>query len=236
MEMLIAGREIQSLASRAEAEWWVLDDCWPLNKKQNERLLELFLTRWPGTKLVRSPKNLGLHEGWNYLCSQMPLEDDDIILGVSPDSCPSRSWDLAMKEVLEVAPDLAWVGSCSEAISLTPGVEWETRYISGHAVLIPINAPTMWHSMAFRWKVLKEIGGFSEPCNYYGHLETAMWNKLQKIGMKQGFLADYTETWPLESYHDRIYSDWKYLHAHERSFPGNFEDYYNFPNRKRYDW
>lgn len=227
VDLLMMGLELQNDKATLDCDTYVLDDCWPLNRYANDMALEKLKVRWPRLKVIKAPKNLGIHEGFNYLTKQMPLQDGDILICTAPDSVPlNKGWDDAMVKVHEADDRIAYVGTNSIAIDTTPNVRWVHGVTKdGIKIKIPANTPAMYHSTAFKWDFLKKCGGFHQPLNYYGLLEISMWNRMQHFGMHSAYLSEYSEDFRLEPYHPQIYRDYKIAQAHTKTFKGSFEEY-----------
>lgn len=229
-ELLCIGLERAVQTRGLNSEIWVYEDFWPLHRECNQRILQACQKRH-GFKLIQSDRNRGLHHGLNYLTSQMPLEEDDILITIAPDSYMVKdSWDWAMQDVLLHDPEIAYVGLTSFVTGRTPNVEWDKRETEGGVKYEIPSIAVQSHATAWKWSFLKQVGGFDEPTNYYGHLEGVMHRKAQLIGMKQAYLPDFQEDFPegvsrLYSYEPEIYKEWKFEHAQTFSFPGNFEEY-----------
>jgi GT2 family glycosyltransferase len=226
VELLVAGLELQNDKATIDCPIYILDDHWPLNRAANLEKLEWVKKRWPQVVVVTAPHNMGIHHGFNYLCSQMPLEEDDLILVSAPDSCPlEKGWDQAMVTVLSAAPDLVYVGTNSEAIDKTPDMNWAFGYINGVKFKGARDRPAMFHSTGFKWSFLKSVGGFDQPTTHYGHLESVMWQKMLGQRKCSGYLEDFNEDFRLCNMHPQVYNDYKLAQAHTFTFSGSFEAY-----------
>lgn len=226
VELLVAGLELQNDKATLDCPIYILDDHWPLNRAANLEKLEWVKKRWTNVTIITAPENMGIHMGFNYLCSQMPLESGDVIIASAPDSNPlQKGWDEAMVDALEWHSKLAYIGTNSIAIDQTPGVQWAFSESDKVKFKIPINRPAMFHSTAFDWNFLKKVGGFSQPTNFYGHLESAMWQKMHSAGMVSAYLCDYSEDFRLCNTHPQIYNEWKLAQAHTYTFKGSFKEY-----------
>lgn len=251
VSQLIAGLELQYDKRWLDVPLYILDDQWPMNRERNLDLLEIVKKRF-GATVVTAPENLGVHHGFNYLTSKMPLADGDRILLCAPDTVPVREgWDSAEIDALDTYEDIAYVG--------LPGFDtfdpkhsnvayWEKRYFQFHQrelanpqyideILMVPSSPACIHSSAWKWDFLKKVGGFSEPTSHYGHLETTMFSKARSLGMNHGYLAKFFEDFRLESYHDDSYRVWKTAHAAcapgEIPFKGNFAEWAKVPFYER---
>ena len=224
--LLSCGLELQNNLATVDCPIYVIDDCWPLNRQSNLDGLEVLRRRWPNLKVITNPKNLGIHEGLNYACSQLPLVAGDILVISAPDSVPlQKGWDEALVKVLEGHARIAYVGANSYAIDETPGVEWIYRKVNGVGIKIASNRPAMFHTTAWKWDFIKKVGGFTQPCAYYGHIESAMYSRLAEHNMMMAYLCDYNEDFRLQPFHGDLYFAWKQAQAHSGSFKGSFGEW-----------
>lgn len=232
VESLIAGMEVQKYSSIMNPEYWVYDDHWPYNRERNVAIMDTLEKRGRITKLIKGPKNLGIHEGLNYLMSQMPLQDDDILLWVGPDATPvNKGWDWALTDVLLSNPKLAYAGLSSYITFHTPNLKWEECYTpSGIHYSIP-NGPAMLHLSSWRYSFLKQTNGFHQPCKYYGHVESDMYARAKALGYEHCYLPNFQQTFQLDQYHSLYpeYITWKIEHSSFR-FNDSFPDWLKSKN------
>lgn len=202
-----------------------VDQHYPLNREQNALGLKQVCDDH-GILFLDPGENLGLHGGFNWALKQIQARDGDLVIGYDPDSHPiTPGWDMALVNSLEICPDLAWVTLMSQRARediLPKGyitrkahhIElWEMR----HAVINSI--------CAWRVDFLNRAGGLQEPMKYYGHLESRMWQELQKQGKKWAFLPGYWEDYRLWPLHDQEYIRWKWYYAHRKLFEYGFDEY-----------
>lgn len=224
VEQLAAGLELQNATATLDCETWVLDDFWPLDREQNLRGMEKLKTRWPNLKIVHAPENLGIHNGFNYLTSKMPLNQSDFIIQTAPDTVPiTRGWDDALVRVLKNAEDIAYVSQSSDNVRGTPNILWEMRKVDGLNVMHP-TGPAIFQSLGFKWSFLSAIGGFWEPCSHYGYIEGYLYHKAQELGLRHAYLEDFIEVDRIGGYHPPEYTAWKVAHTRPapNDFKGNF--------------
>lgn len=179
-------------------------------------------------------KNLGLHDGFNWACNQLPLGPDDIIIGYDPDSWISTpGWDSAIVKSLQARPSIAWASLMNIRSEQEIAKVKFDEFTHDGVRLYKIYHPVVNSVCAIRWSFLKEVGGFIEPVKYYGHLETAMWYRIQKTNNEWVYLPDYKETDQLRDMHDPEYMQYKFDHAHRFSWAGDFESWLKekFPDK-----
>ena len=161
-------------------------------------------------------KNLGLHDGFNWAMAQLPIEDHHYVIMYDGDNFPvNPGWDDALVRTLFYDEKLTWTTLWNPEIKNTHGrLRWERRTIVDHIRVWTPSAPYVKTVSAWKAGRLKEIGGFSEPTGYWGHLESAMHNKIRPRGWLDAFLPDYYESSAPSHRIDPEYHAWKVAHAH----------------------
>lgn len=196
-----------------------LNQHYALNKNQNEIENKKICDEY-GIEWIDAGKNLGLHNGFNYVMKQKKMTNGDFVLGYDPDSCPiSPGFDMALRSCF-LDSNVAWSSLMAPWLSgLLVGSERKISAFNVTEITQPImNSICMW-----RVSWLNEVGGLSEPYEMYGGLECHMWPKLN--GNKWVFLKDFFED---HSYHwlqDEEYKRWKWYLCHERKLDYTFEEY-----------
>lgn len=228
VEQLVAGLELQEMTETLlpRPHKYILDDCYPLNRDQNIKLMLQVKKRWENQiTFLHNDKNLGIHKSFNLLFEFLAPAEEDIIITVAPDTVPiDRGWDEAMVEVLTGDSTVAYVGTSSYATKSTPGVIWHKKMVGKVSYSVG-DGPAMSHATAWRASFLRKVGGFHQPMNYYGHLEAEMWIRARSLGMTHAYLDHHEEDFRLEAYHDDVYRRYKLDHAHKQTFPGSFAEY-----------
>jgi len=218
MNWRIISESFKQLYATKTAEWkhLVLDQHYPLNEKENRDNLKAICKDY-GAELFDAGKNLGLHNGVNYLLSK--AKGSEIVIGYDPDSFPNRiGWDTALTKVIN--PTVVWstLGNPRSLVELKArGYEervvdnitlWRTK----RAV---VNSVCAWY---IPW--LDEVG-LTEPRAFYGLLEMEMFDKLR--GKEWVFLPEYTESDHLRLHHDKDYVLYKWAHAILKVWDGDFK-------------
>lgn len=195
---------------------------YPLEKVKNEAELReicwAYEIQWHD-----AGRNLGLHEGWNYVMGQIE-QDYDAYIGFDPDSYPlTIGWDVALVGLLHsptVWSSLVGPRMVPE-LKLAGGPERRVRGILSQTVTKPIvNSICAWQG-AF----LRRVGGLKEHSKWYGHLEAAMWDEMTRQGEQWSFLPEFNEDDRLRDMADRAYTVWKWNHAHLRITELDFESW-----------
>jgi hypothetical protein len=178
-------------------------------------------------RLLDAGRNLGLHDGLNYMLDRIRPGRDDVVIGYDPDESPLRAgWARAMADVMDADPKCGWLSlmspPASEYMDRNGGSD---REVAGHRLRVPgyslINTVCAW-----RGNALAEVGKFSEPHRYYGGLEGEMMPKYISAGYWIGWLRDYWVA-PLHDMADPEYQLYKRHHVGFETplFPGSFADW-----------
>lgn len=197
-----------------ETEHYILDHHYPVDYWQTRHAILDVAEKWK-LKVVSNPKNVGGHEGYNWVFRQLPIGDDDFVIGFDSDSWPMhKGWDSAMIQALQKCPELSSVSLIID--SLVKNRQWTTVCTEPN-VVVPDHID-MVNVSCWRASAVKKTAGMLGMARYYGGGEIMM----SGLGMKTGYLWDYREEFcPIP--HDQRYNDWKM--AHLRGFPGNFDEY-----------
>lgn len=182
-----------------------------------------------GARLVLDAgRNLGLHEGLNYLLKMIPhLSEDDIIVAFDPDEQPLKAgWLDAMIRVMEADRKVAWLSLMNppcrahlKSLGCKPEViGGENVQFPGHALM---NCVVSW-----RYEALRKVGKLTEPHAYYGGIEGAMQPKFMDAGYRVGWMTDY-DVQPLHHLADPEYGEYKQYHCGFKlpEFPGSFDEW-----------
>lgn len=201
----------------------VLFQHYPINKEENLRKLQ-DICRKHNIVLHDAGRNLGLHEGFNFLFRKLNPDPSEIVIGYDPDSYPiGVGWDLALVRAIDGSTDTVWAslmnprsrGELTERGYDKEIVDgylhvWKTKHAVANSVC------------AFKYDWLLKVG-FTEPRPFYGHFESEMFNKLK--GKRWAFVCGWTESDHLRDLHDRPYVEWKWAHAHLKTFDGDFKSW-----------
>lgn len=191
---------------------FILDNNYPLLKDKD--FIKNICKKY-GFTYFNAGHNLGLHEGYNYLITQLPKECDTFIC-YDGDSYPvTQGWDVP---IIEVFNDEKVVWSSLHNVHSFNEMD-ERGYTD--KIINNINCrvtkkPVVNSICAFKRKWLEDVGFLSEPSKYYGGLEMAMWYK-KKPEYDWVFLKDFTEIAipNLSEIQDSIYTEYKWEHAHK---------------------
>lgn len=237
-EILAASLEQRRLTRHLAVNDWVWDNFYPL-KKQETAARVLVLCNSYGARRCYDDvlqSNIGLHCGFNALCSDMVLDgglrDEDYIIVHDPDCFPiTPGWDQALAHALTSDPNIAYA-CLNHPVSLkTPDRSYEQKWVTVEGLALDLrfpNAPCQFNITAWRWSFLKRVGGWDEPHKYYGGVESVMWDKARALGMKHCYLAEYKEDYRLCTMQDAIYHEYKNAHVgrtRQPAFDGSFEEY-----------
>lgn len=204
----------------------LIDNYYPLpNKADNHRTL----CKLHGTakyEVLDAGRNLGLHGGFNWACAQLPLKDDDIVIGYDPDSYPvTNGWGMALITAIKFGGNVAWA-SLMNPISRRELTErgFTPRKIN-QLVVWETHKPCVNSICAWPWEFLRRAGGLKEPNAFYGGLECALWADVNHQNKKWVYIDGYWEESRYMEKQDAHYRDYKWHHAHTGKWPGDFDSY-----------
>lgn len=203
-----------------------LEQCYPVDKASN---IEACVNVVSALNMIYYSKglNLGLHQGFNHILNNIDLKDDDIIIAYDPDFHPLREgWDVALVNVLK-DPRIGWATLANpQSVREMTERGYEAGNINGETVWITHSAVT---NITCGWKAsfLKRAGGLTENRPFYGHLEAPMFHALTVQGLFWAFVHGYPDSDDLRNMHDQDYTDYKWVHAHEQTWNGDFESWLN---------
>ena len=155
----------------------ILDQHYPLRHKELQEAIAEYKASAPYTvHWFDAGKNLGLHEGLNYMISHIPAEHDEaLIIGLDQDENPHREgWLEAMRAVMTADPACGW-------LSLMHPAAQAHMEKHGFTVRTPGGVNVWTHNYAlintvcgWRLSAIRKVGKFHEPHQWYGGLEIAM--------------------------------------------------------------
>lgn len=189
-------------------EVYVLDNNCPLVRDKN--FLKNLCDKYE-FKYFNAGTNLGLAGGWNFLINQLPDDCDRMILFDGDGYPVTLNWHIPLLKVHD-DPRVVW-STLSHKTSTREMMErgFTPEIISGYKCKIT-KTPVVNTICAFKRSWLKEINGLKEPNRYYGGVEMYLWSK--KKDNLWVFIEDYEEIQhPIEA--DRVYTVYKWYHAHE---------------------
>jgi len=154
-----------------------VDQHYPVNKDINRHLLYSICAKY-NISILNPKRNLGLHDGFNWAMSHLPIKPNDAIIGFDPDSSPvTPGWDKALVTALSDWR-LTWASLMSPRIAARlPEIGFINHRVLDVKVWILLNAVAN-SICAWNAQFLTDIGGISELMRYYGHLEASMFPKL----------------------------------------------------------
>jgi hypothetical protein len=206
---------------------WFVDQHYPVDKEAN-RAGNRDVCEEHGVRVIDPGRNLGLHDGFNWALAQIQPKAEDIIIAYDPDMSPATpGWDMALVRALRGDPEQRAVWASLVHSQVTPadleaqGLVASKRQADGYIDLWALQRPIMNSTCAWKASWLSKVGGLSEPRAFYGHLESAMWNKMS--GRDQWvFLPGWADTDALRLKHDLEYTEYKWVHSHHQTWDGDF--------------
>lgn len=180
-------------------------------------------------------ENLGLAAGFNYAIEACALKDDDIVIGLDPDTMPETpGWDAAMIKTFIENPTIGWVSLWNDVSSKEIEERGYDVIENGGITLIVTKQAVLNSICAWRAGWLKKVGGLSEPNKFYGGLESTMFPKLREHGLHWAFIREFKEsrTDVTQKGFDTEYFAYKMDYAHNKTWSGDFASYLE-KNKKR---
>lgn len=182
-----------------------------------------------GCTYIKSDRDLGFHNSMNHALEIIKPNPEDVIIVYDADDRHAPNTLQAIRDVVVADKSLAVMATRfkdDEKLLLN----CKKEVIGGYEVLIHPFCE-MWNTAAYRWKFLQKVGGFSEPFEYYGGIESSLYEKWTPLGMRFGYLADpkYNSNYvPVDKNDptlvDPLYIKWKQEHTAQR-FKGSFETF-----------
>ena len=216
--------------SDVETVHLLVDQHWPLYARDRAARLRDLCQKF-GLTYLDPGKNLGLHDGFNWALEQVAIPDNAMVIGYDPDSYPvTKGWDMAMCDLFVAYPWISWLSlwhqHCDRQI-IEEKAAGPELYLGGlrNVRCFPVKRAVMNSVCGIRRGWLRSVGGLTEGNKFYGGLEVAMWEKLQQTKSEWVFLPDYKEIPHFQDRMEPLYREWKWAHAHERTFPGDFDSY-----------
>jgi hypothetical protein len=210
----------------------VVDQCYPIDRKGVERTLEN-LGRYLPVDIMRPGRNLGLHGGFNWAMAQLPLEENDIVIGYDADSLPvNAGWDMALVRAIDGGlsgefwgQEIVWstLGN-PRTLSDVENRGFDAGCVDGYLRVWLTRSAVTNSVCAWRYGWLKSVGFLQEPRAYYGHLESAMYQKLRS-NQRWAILPQFHESDELRNLHDAEYIAYKWFHSHTEEWRGDFKSF-----------
>lgn len=207
----------------------LVDGHWPIDylgfRKELESIAEEF-----NCIVIDPGSNLGSTPNFNYAWKQLSIPDDSGVIGYDPDCFPLiQDWDLALYDMLKGVTSVGWVSLMNTRAKeeIYPNRVKKRgmliRVLADQIKYTNVSCPTVNSICAIRQKWIKSEGGMFDQYQYYGGVESNMYPKLKARGYDWAFLEDYTEDDRLRNESPRIYTDYKWQYAHDRSITCDFE-------------
>lgn len=173
-------------------------------------------------RVISNYRNIGGHEGFQWMLDECPIEHEDIVICYDPDSNPiTPGWISAMKEVLTFNPPFNVIVALNYPQMQIAAKNWQMTFQGGICVKKP-ECLEMTNVTGFRASFLKQYGFRSDRCEYYGHVESYFKKVCDTHKLNQWWLQSFDEmSVPL---HDRLYQDWKIEHSNGR-YLKNFDEF-----------
>src|SRR6185369_2239868 len=83
------------------ATHWLLNQHYPLGGDETKQAIAEYAGMYGNVRVFDCGRNLGLHDGLQFLVDQIEPLDDDVVVGFDPDEKPlSDGWAHAMVDVM----------------------------------------------------------------------------------------------------------------------------------------
>lgn len=214
-----------------ELEHVIVDQHYPMHRKETAVLLASLAGEF-GIRVLDPGKNLGLHAGFNWAMCALNPRDEDIIIGYDGDSLPiSPGWDMALVRAIDGTKTqhgkkVVWSTLGNPRTIKDINLRGFDKATADGYLDIWLTRTSITNSVcAWRYGWLRSVGFLHEPRAFYGHLEAEMWGRMRKDREAWGVLPGWQESDELRDFHDREYVVYKWKHAHEKSWPGDFESF-----------
>lgn len=173
-----------------------------------------------GFTLLKPSKNRGVSDNWNWTAWELGIEDDDILIGMDPDSDPvNPNWAKAIVDVMKMDQSIAYLGlsRSSGPVLKTEADESNRKYtikmIGVHKVRFYTDM-IAWPMGAFRGSFIRK-GGIVQGRKHYGYIEHESAKKMDELGMRWAMLDEYFDN--TQSKGSEKYSQWKVEQAQNRT-------------------
>ncbi len=209
-------------------EHWILLNHYPVDEERNTDEIRKIAEQYK-CKVFDSEYDRGLHKSVNNFYDHNPQPEGTIQIGFDPDGAIeqlSKGFDKALSETLRdgiKSHSLCLLNLWNYEREINKGSENDKVIINGNRVLMhPTVGVLNIGAVDLDW--IKSIGGFTEPCEYYGYIELALWQHM--FGKKRlGYLTEFKERYHAypEDCIDPEYQQWKAEHI--KGFTGSFEEW-----------
>lgn len=201
----------------------LVDHCWPINPWNHRRSI-LDLAEGYGYAVIAPFQNMGAHGGFNWAFRNLPIADDDLVIGADGDSIPTTpGWEAAIVKAMQDPR----FGALSLFLDV-PGLltqEWApivTPFSDVQIVKPAHGGLEMFDVTIWRASFLKACGGILAGSKYYGFVEGPTMNAMKTACLMHGYTRDYKEILrPFDA--DPRYQKWKA--AHVGGYQGNFDQW-----------
>jgi hypothetical protein len=161
------------------------------------------------------------------------VKHTDKVIGFDPDTKPvTLGWDIALFNALDI-PGCGWASLWNEhsagEMRQRGYTEFVHKHMAGEHRYWKTHAPVVNSICAFNMDWVYAEGGFSEPTEFYGGLECAMWVKLKKHKKDWIWLCNAYEGKFDIDLQDPEYKAYKWAHAHQ-GWKGDFALWINGKN------
>lgn len=165
-----------------------------------------------GFTLLKPRKNRGVSGNWNWTALEMDIKDEDILIGMDPDSDPVNSgWAKAICDVMSADKKIAY---CGLTRASAPGLphevpeghqKYKLKEVGGHNVRV-YDELIAWPMGAFRGEFIK-AGGIEQARSHYGFIEHKSAENMNKLGMHWVMLDEFKDQ--TSDRGSKLFKEWK---------------------------
>lgn len=221
----------------------VVNDHYPINPSE-QQLVKIVATEIFDFAWVDCKKNRGMQGAINYALTHINAQNDDIVILSDPDDYPSYGAYQALANVIrfeksiavaalsfkEIEENRKWLIPYPNTARVSSIYDWRggvEHCQQAHWIHPYVD---LWHIAAYRMEWINSIGGFGQAYPFWGGLESYLYERWSKQGMKLVYLTDYhCEAVELDrsdpELFDKEYQEYKCKGVQLEKFTGSFADW-----------
>jgi GT2 family glycosyltransferase len=211
-------KQVYKTIGNIQFEHYVLNNHYPDQEKFTDDVVKI-LCKHRNIKYFDLGENVGLSAGYNHLLNNIDLQDDDIVIGVDPDTWPvTQGWGEALVKVLsEPNTTIGWASLFTQHTQREFNERGYTKLIINGINCNKVNQAMLNSICAWKGKMLKEMKGLHEPRKFYGGFESMSYPIIKNLGFDWVFLPDYSEEFNDLVKADKFYTVYKYDYVHGKT-------------------
>ena len=195
----------------------IVDNHYPVNNFKNSDRIRALARRHHAT-YIDSCGDLGWPEGVNNAAREVGIKSGDVVINCDPDDRPSPGFISHIDSVMTSDPKIA---VCALGFSVI-----DQRFAEGKLRESRIAGERVWEHptvemvsvCAFNWTFIEAIGGLKQQHKYYGGVESYLYPRWQRRGMRLVYLPDVrADAAPVDRTNEKLfdpnYRQWKTDHV-----------------------